>query len=208
MVASSNSFHTADCKYEHKWVIKWMIINYIVHNNMNTDSDTYSAFFGHFHFPNTTFSIALFFPTNKKTYTLHHNPSKWILWRLILLFKLTRVAFSLLASDDSYISTAGWRRRVCCCKLSKSSTQAKVKRGNRFFSFYWTIYWHKECRQSAGFVNISHTLQCRKSQPRPLSYLPLWHKNLIRRIWKDVRELFNTLPLCCYVVGCLDFFCL
>lgn len=81
----------------------------------------------------------------------------------IATFKLTRVVFFLLSSDDSYISLASWRRWVCCCKLSKSSNPGSTRKGRQNM-FYWALYWHRE--GTLGRVNVSHLLRCRKSLPK------------------------------------------
>lgn len=40
----------------------------------------------------------------------------------------TIAVFFLLSSDGSYTSVANWKHWVCCCKLSKSSAPATIRR--------------------------------------------------------------------------------
>lgn len=84
----------------------------------------YGEFFGYFHFPNASFSVAFFLPVGNAavnvTQTSSTNPIST--GAAHSRYKRTTVVFFRLSSGDSYISAASWKLRVCCCRLSKNST--------------------------------------------------------------------------------------
>lgn len=90
----------------------------------------YGEFFGYFHFPNASFSVAFFLPVGNAavnvTQTSSTNPTST--GAAHSEYKRTTVVFFRLSSGDSYISVASWKLRVCCCRLSKNSTQEEHRK--------------------------------------------------------------------------------
>lgn len=89
-----------------------------------------------------------------------------------ITLKFTRVVFSLLSSDDSYISAAGLRRRVCCCRLAKSSTpKPRGEGGRQEEAIILLNCLLAQGTQTVDLVNVSHLLQCGKLLPKAFSSL-------------------------------------